>query len=109
MEDVEKIAFSLIADAGDAQDLMKQALEWAKMGKYEQADKLLARAEEKLLRAHRLQTGLLRKEAEGEEIHFTILMMHAMDYLMNAMLTKTLIQEIIYLHSSLSLRTGKIL
>ncbi|CUH96024.1 hypothetical protein P22_2112 [Propionispora sp. 2/2-37] len=100
MENVDQIAFSLIADAGDAQELMMQALEWAKMGKYEQADTLLARAEEKMLKAHRVQTGLIKKEAEGAEFHCSVLMMHAMDHLMNAMLAKKLIQEIIYLHKT---------
>ncbi|AIF52697.1 PTS lactose/cellobiose transporter subunit IIA [Pelosinus sp. UFO1] len=98
MENLEQIAFSLISDAGDAQALMMQALESVKIGDYEHANTLMVEAEEKMHKAHRVQTGLIKKEAEGEKDQCTVLIAHSLDYLMNAMLAKKLVQEIIYLH-----------
>lgn len=100
MGNLDQIVFSMVADAGDAQALMMQALEWAKMGNYKHANTLMARAEEKMLKAHRVQTGLFKKEAEGKEEQCTVLLAHALDQVMNAMLTKKLIQEIIYLYKT---------
>lgn len=55
----ELMAMTLIANSGDARSLAFQALEEAKVGNFDEADRLLKESDEKSKIAHHAQTELL--------------------------------------------------
>lgn len=88
-----EVAFKIIGHAGDAKSLLFQAIEHAKEKKFDTAKSDLAEASDLLLQAHRTQTELIAKEAQGKKGEYSIIMVHAQDHLMNAMLLQKLSEE----------------
>lgn len=100
----EMIAFGLIAQAGDARSKAYEALAAAKKGDFEQAEELIAQAEASVLEAHYIQTSLLAKEANGDHTEVNVMLVHAQDHLMTAILAKELIAEMIEMYQAMSER-----
>lgn len=97
----EMIAFGLVAQAGDARSNAHEALNAAKHNDYERARTLMSQADESILNAHKIQTELLTREANGDHQTVDVLLVHAQDHLMTAMLAKELISELIELHHAI--------
>lgn len=95
---MEEIAFGLIAAAGNARGLAFEALKAARAGEFDRADELLKQSQDAGIEAHHIQMGLLSKEAGGDHVPVDIMLVHAQDHLMCAMLAQELIAEIVYLH-----------
>lgn len=93
--ETEQVVFSIILHAGDARSSALEALRYAREQKFTQAQESMARAKSELIAAHRIQTDLLQAEARGEKQEINLLLIHAQDHLMNAMLAKDLIEEMI--------------
>lgn len=91
----EDISFKLIASAGDARSLAFSALSQAKQGEFEAARSLMDQSKEAALKAHHVQTELLTREASGDHLPVDVLLVHAQDHLMCAMLAQELVQELI--------------
>lgn len=100
----EMIAFGLIAQAGDARSKAYEALASAKKGNFEQAEELIAQTEASVLEAHHIQTSLLAKEANGDHTEVNVMLVHAQDHLMTAILAKELIAEMIEMYQAMSER-----
>lgn len=94
----EEVAMTIIAHSGDARSMAFQALEKAKEGCFEEAEKLMADCKKESVEAHNAQSELLFAEANGEKTEIGILLIHAQDHLMTSMLAIELIQELIVLH-----------
>lgn len=91
----------LIMHGGDAKSNAMEAIQAAKSGKFEDADEKINHAEESLERAHKSQTDLLTKEASGDSIELSLLMVHGQDHLMNAITVKDLATEVIDVYRKL--------
>ncbi|SFL59266.1 PTS lactose/cellobiose transporter subunit IIA [Pelosinus propionicus] len=92
---MEHVAFTLILHAGNARSYCFEALSLARIGKQEEVLECLKESARELQEAHRLQTNLLQMEAKGEKQEINLLAVHAQDHLMNAVLAKDLIKEMI--------------
>lgn len=101
MASVEETSFIIISAAGDAQSNMLSALAEARKGAFEKAQELMALADKALHKAHKSQTEMIMKEAQGEKSEYSVLMVHAQDHLMNAMLSKQLIKEMIMMYQEI--------
>lgn len=99
--DFEKIIFEIIVHAGNARSNAFEALESAKNGDFENAYNLLKQAKEELNMAHDIQNKLITEEANGKEIPVKLILIHAEDHLMNAILARDLIEEIITFYKSM--------
>jgi cellobiose-specific phosphotransferase system component IIA len=99
--EVEQTAFEIIASAGDAQSMMLSALQCAREGKFQEAENLMNEAKTSLAKAHNAQTGLIVEESKGNKSKYSIIMVHAQDHLMNAILSQTLIGEMLHLYRKL--------
>lgn len=99
--DLENIVFAIIVHAGNAKSNCFEALNAAKERNFEEADKLIEKAKNDLLEAHHVQTDMLQKEAAGNKQQITLLLIHAEDHLMSAILAKDLIEEMIKLYRAL--------
>jgi PTS system cellobiose-specific IIA component len=93
--ETEQIVFSIIIHAGDARSHALEALRYAREHKFVEAEESIAQAKTQLIAAHRIQTDLLQAEARGEKQEVNLLLIHAQDHLMTAILAKDLIEEMI--------------
>ena len=94
----EMIIFGLITASGSAKSYAMEAIQFAKTGDIESAREAIKKAEDNLKEAHRSQTSLIQSEAKGEKIEVSILLVHAQDHLMNAIMMKDLAKEFIDLY-----------
>ena len=98
---LEEIVFELIANSGEARSCAMEAIRWAKAGNKEKALQSIEEAEAKLTLAHKQQTGLIQKEAGGQKVETSLLLIHAQDHFMNASTVKTLASEFIALYETI--------
>lgn len=88
-------AMTLVGNAGESRSLTFEALRAARNGEFELAEKKLVEAKAASLKAHEIQTELICAEADGEGIDIGLLMVHAQDHLMTAILARELVEEMI--------------
>lgn len=91
----ENTIMELIIQGGNARSLALQAIQAARRKQKEQAAKLMEECEEAMLKAHEVQTALIREELEGRPAQMNLLAVHAQDHVMNAITVKDLASEII--------------
>lgn len=92
----------LIMNGGNAKSSAFEAIKAAKNGDFTKADAKLKEADKFLVDAHNSQTGMLTKEANGEHVPITLLMVHSQDHIMNAITFRDLAGEIVDLYKKLS-------
>lgn len=97
--DSEQIVFTIIMHAGDARSYALEALRYAREGNNTEAEKSMAKAKTELVEAHHIQTELLQAEARGEKQEVNLLLIHAQDHLMTAILAKDLIEEMMLMYN----------
>lgn len=93
--DLEEVAMTIVGNAGEARSLAYEALREAKTENFDKAEELLKESREKSLVAHGMQTELICNEADGNGIAMNLLMVHAQDHLMNSILARELVEELI--------------
>ena len=98
MEELMLEAFKIISEAGTASALFLKAVAAAENECFEEAEVQLHTGNESLVAAHQLQTRLLQKEASGCVSEYSLIMVHAQDHLMNAILLKDMANSIIKLN-----------
>lgn len=94
-EKMEEIVMSLVGFSGEGRSYAFEALRAARKGEFIKSDEAMKKCEEALLEAHHTQTDLIQNEINGVPTKVSILMVHAQDHLMNALLAKELIEELI--------------
>ena len=100
-EQLLETIMGLIMYGGDAKSSAMEAIYAAKAGKFEEAEAKLKDADKALMDAHRSQTALLTREATGDPVELSLLLVHGQDHLMNAITFKDLAVEIIDVHRKL--------
>ncbi len=100
LDDLETVAMALIGHAGESKSLAYQALYAAKAGNFDEAAKLMEESSEEMLKSHEIQTNLIVKEASGEKLETGLIMVHAQDHLMSAILFKDIVKEFIELYKT---------
>jgi PTS system cellobiose-specific IIA component len=97
----EEVAFQLIAHAGEARSCVFDALNKALAEDWAGVESCLQSSSDHLVEAQKVHMTLLQKEARGESVAPSILLVHAQDILMAAMTEKDLSEKIIELHRAL--------
>lgn len=97
-EKAQELAFGIIGFAGEAFSCFMKAVESARKGSQEEAAKLIAEGEKQLSLAHNSQTELLVSEARGENIEYSIMLVHAQDHLMTTIMYERIAKEFIILY-----------
>ncbi|SJZ60526.1 PTS lactose/cellobiose transporter subunit IIA [Garciella nitratireducens] len=92
---IESISFQLISNIGTAKSFIMEALYSAKAGNFELADKKLKEADQYFTEGHKIHASLIQKEASGEKLNFSLLIMHAEDQLMSTETIRELVKEMI--------------
>ena len=86
---MEEIVLKIIIHAGNAKSMLYEA------------DELIENANEEILKAHKVQTELIQKEAGGDKSDISILLIHSQDHLMTCMSERNLIKEMIMLRKEI--------
>ncbi|WZE72472.1 PTS lactose/cellobiose transporter subunit IIA [Macrococcus sp. CCM 2573] len=97
-EETTMLGFEIVAYAGDARSKLLEALNAAKNGEFDKAEQLVEEANQCIVDAHNAQTSLLVKEASGEDIAYSVTMMHGQDHLMTTLLLKDMMKHMIELY-----------
>jgi len=100
MEGNELISFQIISAVGTARSMYMEAIAEAKAGNFENADNLMAEGGQVFLEGHKAHASLIQKEASGEKIDFSLILMHAEDQLMSAETFKIIASEIIEIYKN---------
>ena len=88
----------LLVQAGAARSAALSALRLAREGKFAAAEQQLMAAKESVKGAHQQQTSLISLDEGSGKLPVTLILVHAQDHLMNAMLVQDLAGEIIELY-----------
>lgn len=96
-----EVCMGLIINGGSAKSSAFEAISAAKKDQFEVADKKLKEADQFLIEAHNVQTGMLKDEADGKHNEISLMMVHAQDHLMTAITFRDLAGEIVDLYKRL--------
>lgn len=97
-EEITMLGFEIVAYAGDARLKLLESLNAARSGDFARAESLIEEANECIVEAHHAQTSLLAKEAAGEDLAFSVTLMHGQDHLMTTLLLKDMMQHMLELY-----------
>ena len=78
----EQTLFNIILHAGNARSKALAAAEEAEKGNYAEAEAALAEAETEQVEAHKVHAKVIQMEAGGEQVPFSVLLIHSMDLLL---------------------------
>lgn len=90
-------AMQIIAYAGSAFDYFNRAIEAMEHDDPDDAKSCMEKGRAELCNAHNTQTELLTAEAGGEDLAFSILMVHAQDHLTMAIFSERMAKHFIAL------------
>ncbi len=94
-EDLERIVFSIVSYSGEAKGYAYEGLRLSEDGDFDGALSMMEKCNESVLKAHEVQTELIRKEICGEKMTVSMIMVHAQDHLMTTLSERELIQKMI--------------
>lgn len=97
-EEFAMICFQVISNSGSAKSSYIEAIQKAKSGDFNEAEKLMTEGEQFFLEAHRIHAEFIQKEAAGEKIDFSLILMHAEDQMAGTEFAKVMAQEMIELY-----------
>ena len=84
-----------------AKSLAIEALRDVRNGNYEEGKLKLDEASQFLIKGHHAHADLIQKEASGEKVEFSLIVMHAEDQMMAAETIKSLVEEMIEMYKDL--------
>lgn len=101
MEEMELISFEIISNVGMAKSLAIEAIREVREGSYELAKEKLKQCNDFMINAHHSHSALIQKEASGEQVKFSLILMHAEDQMLSAETIITLAGEMIEMYIDL--------
>lgn len=102
MEELELKSFEIISNVGSARSSYIEAIKYAKKYEFEKAEDSMSKGLEAFHAGHRAHSELIGKEANGEHLPFSLILVHAEDQLMSAEAFKIIADEFIDLYKRLS-------
>ncbi|MDO4378187.1 MAG: PTS lactose/cellobiose transporter subunit IIA [Erysipelotrichia bacterium] len=101
MEDIEQICCQIISAGGTARSVCIEAIYLAKEGKIQEAKQHFQLAEQYFSQGQKIHFDLLKREAEGNNIPFKLLLLHAESMLMTVDDMKIMAEEFISVYEKL--------
>ncbi|EKY3120717.1 PTS lactose/cellobiose transporter subunit IIA [Cronobacter turicensis] len=103
MEDLESIIMELLVNAGSARSQALTALQLARKGDFDGAEKAMEESHEFVKHAHKIQTQLIGLDEGTGKLPVNLITVHSQDHLMNAMVIQDLAGDLIELYRRLPL------
>ncbi|MEQ4532196.1 MAG: PTS lactose/cellobiose transporter subunit IIA [Mixta sp.] len=97
----ENIIMELLVHAGSGRSHALLALRHAREGDFDAAESALKAAAQAISAAHQSQTALISLDEGSGKLPVTLIVVHAQDHLMNAMLIQDLATDMIALYQRL--------
>jgi cellobiose PTS system EIIA component len=107
-EEMLQTAMKIIISAGDARNLIKEALDAIAAQQFDLAGKKMDQAKNFIRIAHESQTEMIQSEARGEKMEYSILFSHAQDTLMTISSEYNIASQMMKIFLSLSERINRI-
>lgn len=104
MEGLELVSFEIIASVGNARSCYIEAIHQAKLGSFEEAEKLVEEGNKSFVEGHHAHSEVIQQEAAGQKCEFQLLFMHAEDQLMSAEAFGILAVEFIDVYKKMALK-----
>lgn len=101
MEGLELISFQIISNVGMAKSLAIEAIRKVREGNYNLAKDKITESSTFMSEAHHAHASLVQKEAAGEKVEFSLILMHAEDQMLSAETIITLASEMIEMYVEL--------
>ncbi|WP_455844250.1 PTS lactose/cellobiose transporter subunit IIA [Pantoea agglomerans] len=99
--DFEQTMMELLINAGEARSQAMMAIQQARKADWQGADEALAASDEAAKAAHKIQTALIGADEGSGKVPVTLILVHAQDHLMTAMLCRDLAGELVLLRKEL--------
>lgn len=100
MDGIEK-SMEIIAHGGEGKSLAMMAIQKAREGNFPEAEELLRRSHDAIVKCHQCHSELLFYDAEHQDLQISMLLVHAADHLTSADLTEAMAEEIIHLYKEM--------
>lgn len=101
MKEFDLKLFNIISNVGTARSNYIEALQAVKSGNPEEAKQLMVEGSQAYSLGHQVHMELIQKEASGDPVVPTLLLIHAEDLMMSAEVFKIMAEEFIELHGQL--------
>lgn len=98
IEELQTIAFQIIANAGEAKSLLVEAIDAAESKDFEKADELMERANKAIGECGKLHLPVVTAEAQKENLDFSVIFMHAEDQYLTTQLLQTIAEKFVRLY-----------
>ncbi|MCI4185035.1 PTS lactose/cellobiose transporter subunit IIA [Dickeya dianthicola] len=99
--DMEQTVMELLINAGEARSSAMMAIQAARAQDWAQADAQLLASQAAAKAAHLIQTRLIGLDEGEGKVPVNLIMVHAQDHLMTAMLCRDLAEEMVLLRKEL--------
>ncbi len=103
MEDLETTIMELLVNAGAARSAALTALQMARKGEFDEAEKAMEESREYVKHAHTIQTQLIGLDEGTGKLPVNLITVHSQDHLMNAMVIQDLAGDMIELYRRIPL------
>lgn len=100
--DFEQTMMELLINAGEARSQAMMAIQFARKKEWQQADEALLASKAAAREAHKIQTALIGADEGSGKVPVTLILVHAQDHLMNALLCHDLAEELVLLRKELA-------
>ncbi len=101
MKENKMIYFEIISAVGMARSMFIEAIQFAKEAKFDQARKSMEEGNDYFIEGHKAHAKLIQMEASGQQLQFSLILVHAEDQFMSAENFKIIGQEFIDLYERL--------
>ena len=95
VEGLEMICFQIISNVGAARSSYIESIQKAKEGDFPGARECIEAGQKLFLAGHEAHFDLIQKEAQGEQVGGSLILVHAEDQLMSAESFKIIAEEMI--------------
>lgn len=102
LEKMQEVAFQMIAAVGSAKSSYMEAVYLSRESKFDEALEKVNEGDEIFADAHVLHLDLVQKEAEGQALPFSLLLMHAEDQMLTTEVVKLMAVEVLELRKEMS-------
>ena len=98
MEIDEETIINLILCAGESKSCAMEAIRAARNSQWQQAEDFLQQSGAAASQCHNIQTRLIGEDEGAGRVPVSLIMVHAQDHIMNAMLCREMAEEIVALY-----------
>jgi len=105
VEELETIIMELLVNAGAARSQALTALQMARKGDFDDAEKAMEESREFVKAAHKIQTQLIGLDEGTGKLPVNLITVHSQDHLMNAMVIQDLADDLIEIYRRLPPRS----